>query len=257
MNWIKQNRVPLIISVSDSITANNCIGTTWSKLRKTVLERDNKTCRYCGGQYNKYLHCIHIDGKKNNNELSNLGICCKSCYFVTHINYDYEKKLLLCWSTKPQVGIVRDTVDYIIKYKEMPSVLNIDPNAKKIPLSIVEFSNILYEYKYDMLLEEMKNYKIFFNLNFNMEHVTSKIYDSIYMFDDEEINNNIKDDSTMETHALSKVERDFLNKHFHKPEKNTNMKETIIRSLNNIHETRFVRENTDIKYQMLCQGLFY
>jgi len=75
------------------------------------------------------------------------------------------------------------------------------------------------------------------------------------MFDDEEINNNIEDDNTMEIYTLSKIEKDFLNKHFHKPEKNTYLKETIIRSLNNIHETRFVIENTDIKYQMLYQDL--
>ena len=186
MNWIKQNRVPLEIDVSDNTTTNDIGASKWYKLRKKVLEFYNKTCRYCGGQYNKYLHCIHLDGKKNNNDLSNLGICCKGCYFVTHINYDYEKKLSLYWSTKPQIDIIRDTVDYIIKYKETPSVLNIDQNAKKIPLSIVEFSNILCEYKYDMLSQKIKNYKIFFNPNFNIEHVASKIYDSISMFDDKE-----------------------------------------------------------------------
>ena len=31
--------------------------------------------------------------------------------------------------------------------------------------------------------------------------------------------NGYKDDNTVETHTLSKIEKDFLNKHFHKSEK--------------------------------------
>ena len=65
----------------------------------------------------------------------------------------------LYWSTKSQVDIVKETVDYIIKNQSVPIANIIDKNVKELPLSVVEYSNILYD-EVNKLPKQMKNYKL-------------------------------------------------------------------------------------------------
>lgn len=59
-----------------------------SKLRKSVLTRDNFTCTNCqhtGLWCGKYLslHVDHIDGDRSNNDLRNLRTLCPNCHSQT------------------------------------------------------------------------------------------------------------------------------------------------------------------------------
>ena len=43
----------------------------WSKIRKTVLERDNYTCQYCSHKAIKFMNIHHLDNPEDN-EINNL-----------------------------------------------------------------------------------------------------------------------------------------------------------------------------------------
>ncbi len=148
MDWSRKNRAHLKIDVTINIKSSIQLalgrvsgraGIQRKKLgeiKKYVYKRSKNICRYCGGKYNKYKYCIQIDkGKdKSNYELDNLDMCCKVCYLITHINNDFKKEMKLYWSTKSQVDIVKETVDYIIKNQSIPIPNIIYKNVKVLPL---------------------------------------------------------------------------------------------------------------------------
>ncbi len=58
---------------------------------KRVYERDNFTCQFCGFQAKEYQEIVNVDGKYNNNKLSNLitACCfCSQCLFLESVGLD-------------------------------------------------------------------------------------------------------------------------------------------------------------------------
>lgn len=51
------------------------------KKRLVKLHQHNFICEMCGGE-GKYVH--HIDGSKDNHELSNLKVVCRKCHISLH-----------------------------------------------------------------------------------------------------------------------------------------------------------------------------
>lgn len=66
----------------------------WQRKRKTVLERDNYTCRACGIS-GVPLDVHHLKGydKIPNESPNNLVSLCKECHELHHIIYGYPKTL--------------------------------------------------------------------------------------------------------------------------------------------------------------------
>ena len=56
----------------------------WKKLRMTILQRDNFTCRYCGFKTEKWQIAQHIDGNHENNSPRNLETICQMCNLIHH-----------------------------------------------------------------------------------------------------------------------------------------------------------------------------
>jgi hypothetical protein len=184
----KNSREILKIDVTDISlhTKTNITLIKWANLRTTVLKKYNYTCRYCNGKYMKYLQCIHLDNDSHNNNLSNLDLCCHACYIITHINSVYNNEIQPCWSKLSQLDIVRKSVDFVVKNNKIPSVLDIDSDAKQIDLSIMELSNILVCTKEKIILpKELNNYKLFFTQQFNTRFVDLNIFMNTPMFIDE------------------------------------------------------------------------
>jgi len=114
-------------------------------------------CVYCGGIYKKNMRTVNTNNKKY--------ICCDICYSVTHINAISDKYIVLCHSKKSQLDIVRDTVNYISENNVIPFFNEIDKNAKLIPISLIEYSNVLAS---NINLPSFtNNYKIFITQDYD------------------------------------------------------------------------------------------
>jgi hypothetical protein len=258
MDWIKLNRVPIKISLSNSKSSNNLKGTQkWESIRKTILNRDNSTCRYCGGQYLKYLHCIHIDKNKSNNNLENLSISCKGCYIITHVDFSFNDDIVLCWSLTSQVDIIRNTVDFVIKNGHLPQIKEIDPDAKKINLSVFEYSCLISSFKKKYIPNEFNNYKIFFTSNLDTSFIEDNYCDDEeYMFVDTddysmEIDNSksLNVDDGLDIHQFTDNEKIFLQKNLYDTDINLNNQynELQLLSLKN----KINKNNNDINFNLI------
>ncbi|ANN80817.1 type IVB secretion system protein IcmJDotN [Bordetella flabilis] len=54
-------------------------------MRKTILARDNYTCRFCGFRASKYQEIHHMDDDHTNNTENNLVTVCTLCHQVHHL----------------------------------------------------------------------------------------------------------------------------------------------------------------------------
>lgn len=57
----------------------------YHEVRPQVLERDDKTCGYCGFRAEKYQEVHHLDDNHGNNKLSNLVTACCLCHQCFHL----------------------------------------------------------------------------------------------------------------------------------------------------------------------------
>jgi len=178
--------------------------------RMKILSNNNFSCRYCGGVYQKYLLCCYIPDKKCND------VCCRLCYLITHLNYGMFREMKLYYSKMSQLEINKLTVNYIIENNETPVPTTIDENIKLPGLSLLEYINILNNY--DVLPEELKDYKIFFTNKLGIEFVLRNYGQTLFF------NNNktsdlvdtdkMKLDDTLDKHELSSELLKLLEKQF-------------------------------------------
>lgn len=97
-----------------------------------------KSCDNCNLQFNKLQSDI-----------------CRLCHMISNIRPQYVNELIVCYSHYEQIKIIRDTINYILKYKKNPLPTEIDPD--------VMLSNCpLHRYNNDMV-----NHKIFITNLFN------------------------------------------------------------------------------------------
>jgi hypothetical protein len=216
--------------------------TNWRKLRARTLKHRNNTCRYCGGEYSKYMICFHLDENPKNLNKDNMDIACRLCYITTHINYGHMKDVIVCYSKLDQFEIVRKTIDYVIENDYIPEPSKIDSDVKKPPLSLMELCSILIEND-NCIPKELQNYKIFFTNEIDLTFTdfykkkSNSMFDdptdSPYMFqdsDDEEEIPKEKEESYIPLHVPSNKEIKCLDKIFDKTNNrltNKNMKDKL------------------------------
>lgn len=191
-------------------------GNNWLKIdykeKEKILKNQNYSCRYCGGKYNKYMNIIK--DKKDNK----VDICCYLCFIVNNLNIGHFKEIKLYISEKIQTEIVQKTVELLLKNNnKIPSPVDIDPNIKIPPISLLEYINILINKKDKQQIKLFNNYKIFFSQKLNIDFLTSNYGTNCRMFVDpedvfhEEIySDTIKDDDYLEKEELSNEQDKFL-----------------------------------------------
>lgn len=199
------------------LNSNSSANPLWTQLRSQTIQRFHSICRFCGGTFHKYLFGIHIDNNSDNYNLDNLDISCCSCYLLTHLNFPSHDQFILCFSLLSQLDIVRSSIDFIIHHRRVPNIHDIDPLALSLPLSLLEFSNILFSHSIDSLPSEMANYKIFFTHNFNFSFIDNYLPASS-MFDPDSDSDSISCSYTsfnnLDSYPLSSSELKFLHKYF-------------------------------------------
>jgi len=182
MNHTREELVPRTISF-DNFSSHKNIATK-NKLRYEVLEKYGSTCRYCGFKYEKYLILI---------TKPELDTCCRFCFHITRLNMGNHKEIKLYDSSISQYEIVNATINFIRTNKYIPHPIDIDKNVKKVPISVLEFINIIINK--NGIPIELTNYKIFMSKRMDITFIMSN-FKSISLFIDED-----SQDSTCSTSA--------------------------------------------------------
>ena len=161
MKWDTTDLLPLFIKVGvDKSECQKLPNDIKTKKRDKVSKRDGYHCRYCGGCYNKYLHLVSIDDKST--MVNDMVFMCRMCYMITHSSYGFTREMNMYYSLIPQDEIVRRTMDMYILNGSIPSPVEVDPDVKRLSVSLIEFIVLLNEVDYNHLPSSMKKYKIFF-----------------------------------------------------------------------------------------------
>lgn len=179
----------------------------WSKLYNDVKKKYNGKCKHCTNTY-KFMFCVS-NGKvpdKNNSIL-----CCKLCKMVAQCDYSYQKELVLCWSNEPQETILKKSIKHLENFGKIPSITQIDPNAKKLEVSLIEYVDLLNENI--QLPFAMSKYKVFLTPYFNFSYMNLKLDKKNHtMFVDEDENNdeNYIDDEPDENFDLACTDEELI-----------------------------------------------
>jgi len=251
MNWSTTNLQKLTLSLKHD-KYNNDIN-NWQGLKKKILQRDNYTCVYCGGKYQKYMYCVRKD-KSSSKDIKNLISCCRLCYICTHFNYLFFEEVVLCRSKMQQVDIIRKTVDYILANNSIPSIIDIDANAEQINMSVYNFINLISLYEIHNI-SIIKDFKVFFTNNLDRSFIGLKpntAYD-VYIADSDDIDdakpatltNDVIESTDFEKELTNKImcQLDYL-KRIAYWDRKIRLYENIIKS------SKELIDLTDIEYQM-------
>jgi len=173
--------------------------------RNKILQKNDSTCRYCGGKYQKYLICNFIGNAKCND------VCCRACFIITHLNYGVFNEIKIYYSTMSQLDIVRRTINYIIDNNEIPHPINIDKDIKKTQISVLEYINIINNQ--EKFPTELKHYKIFFSKHFDINFIINNYGSEMIVFVNDNDNKTCvkKKKTNISVHQLP---HDFLIKYF-------------------------------------------
>jgi hypothetical protein len=230
----------------------------WRSLRNEIINYRKNTCRYCGGSYYKYMMCFHLDSDPKNINKNNMDLACKMCYITTHLNFGHLNDVIVCYSNLTQTKIIKNTIDYVIKYDHVPKPNYLDPDIEIAPISLMELCSILIENKNELPIE-LSKYKIFFTndldiqfTNYYLNEKNNNInINGSYMFtedDDDDIKDDLIedfDDKQLVLHISNKEEIDCLDKMYDK----NNFKFTNQKMKENLKYVLKIKRVTAIQFE--------
>lgn len=153
----------------------------WRQLYKTAVKKNNGKCNFCGIECKK-INITLVRNSTDVNEKTSL-ICCKICKMIYECHYTYEKELILCYSKLQQNEIVIRSINYIKNNNCIPMITNIDPDAMRLNLSLIEYLDVIGQK--NKLPKEMDNYKLFLTPYFDKSHIVDVQIESESMFVDD------------------------------------------------------------------------
>ena len=168
MEITNRQLLPLKLS-TNAMTVSNMGTYQWRNKRKEVIKLLKPYCCYCGVKFEKYLKCFRK--KPDCDKTNNFILACQLCYMCKHLNSDFIHCCEIYYSNMKQSDINKETTKYLIEYDEYPMPKDIDPNVKKLPVSIVEVIDIFNKYKSKQRPYEMSKYKIFFNKQLSKQYL--------------------------------------------------------------------------------------
>ena len=157
----------------------------WKNIFNSTKNKYKSKCSFCNNKYKK-MFCI-CGNNSNKLSTSNAVYCCTLCKMIFQCNNTYQKDFVLCWSTLSQNDIVIQSVDYIKKHNKVPSIKSIDPEAKKLDISLIEYIDLISNTT--EFVNEMDNYKIFLTSYFNKTILVTNVHSQASMFIDDECSN--------------------------------------------------------------------
>lgn len=81
-------------------------------VRMKALERDDRTCQFCGFRAQKYQEVHHVNNDHADNRLGNLVTACSFCHMVQHIGLaGKNKEAVLIWL--PEIS--QDKLHHIVR----------------------------------------------------------------------------------------------------------------------------------------------
>jgi intracellular multiplication protein IcmJ len=81
------------------------------EVRSQVLERDDKTCGYCGFRAEKYQEVHHLDDNHGNNKLSNLLTTCSLCHQCFHLGLaGVRRSGIIIWAPEIEQAALNNLV---------------------------------------------------------------------------------------------------------------------------------------------------
>lgn len=153
----------------------------WRSTFNTVAKKAKGRCYYCKSKYSK-LDTVVLG---NNVDETSMLLCCKVCKMIKECSYKNQKDLVLCWSKVSQVDIVSETTKYVRKYNKIPKITEIDPEAKQLNLSLIEFIELVAGTN---IPKQMYMYKVFISSYFDKSVITESNDNQSMFIDDEECN---------------------------------------------------------------------
>lgn len=160
MTWITDNLMEL-----DYGFAPKYDHVTQVKIRAFCRKGPTTHCVHCGGIYKNPSYCRYI-----NNEFYH---CCQLCNIIaefkpinTHLVSIYKSKI-------SQLDIIKQTVEYIVKYKKIPNISDIDTHATIVKIKPVKFFKL-----YEANDEKVNNYKVFFTSDINIANIVLRFVSS-------------------------------------------------------------------------------
>lgn len=153
--WKNDDLMPIKLSISKKYTTNQR-----RKLHKFCVETGISTCVYCGGSYKKTFYSEILE-KDDENVLIP---CCQLCHMLTEFMPQYSKLICIYDSQMHQLDIIRQTVEYILQTKQIPTVNDIDKNATIIKIKPVKFFH-------ERTLPKYEHAKIFYTPNIAISNI--------------------------------------------------------------------------------------
>lgn len=206
----------------------------YKKIRDFKIKKNELVeCYFCNEKFNKYLYLT-----KQNIEMplsfSNSVVACKICYNINQFTPSMFNNYVIAKSNIKQELIVSKTITFIKKNGRIPVIKEIDSDAKNVKLSITEYFDVIRMTNYKVLPDELKNIKVFVNLNIDLGFLGIK--KEVFAFDDSVMSDEVYEEYTKENNIFTGLKNsdfdketiDFLNNHFYG---NVSTNELIINEL--------------------------
>lgn len=110
-------------------------------IRKTILERDDYTCQFCGFRSQKWQEVHHIDDNHSNNSPDNLITTCSLCHSCHHIGLSGLMSKGVMIYINPSLGVTQAEINQLIRTMWIAE----KSNNKELSMACIGISSRLYK----------------------------------------------------------------------------------------------------------------
>ena len=144
-SWVRLQLRPSIVN-PERWYPDRSDQTAWNKVRRTVLERAQYRCRFCGHRALKHMHVHHV--YLHSKKRPSLIPVCVACHAVLHVGNSLMYGAVEIWKSRvSQLEIVRRTREGIRKGRSLRQIKATLPISKgPLPPKSAEWANqLLFE----------------------------------------------------------------------------------------------------------------